>query len=206
MHFLETRGHGAVELDATGLNGVRQRGSLAGQRGVEAFDAAINCRLEIVQALVELVVNGFAIAGDAVVECVEISFQIVRKTQGVLAHALDNLAAIGFYCAVEFGHVSFDERAERAAVALEAFGEFRALILNEVFKGIDLVREGIMRGPGMADNLGDEGVDGDVERVSRLVAADENAVGQLIAERFKLTGEIGSAQIELRQHGVAGGG
>ena len=58
----------------------------------------------------------------------------------------------------------------------------------------------------MADTLGDEGVDGDVERVSRLVAADENAVGQLIAERFKLTGEIGSAQIELRQHGVAGGG
>ena len=77
VHFLETRSHRAAELHSAGLDGLRQGGCLACQRRVEARDAAVDPGLEIRQALIELPVNGLAMAGHAGVERIDIGFQIV---------------------------------------------------------------------------------------------------------------------------------
>ena len=62
------------------------------------------------------------------------------------------------------------KRAERAAVAGEFFGELRALVLHEIVERAHLQRQRVVRGLGLAHHLGDQRVDGDVERVARLVA------------------------------------
>ena len=119
-----------------------------------------------------------------------------------MAHALDDLATVGFHSAVEFGDVSGNEGTKGAAVAREAFGKFGALILDKTFEDVDLTGEGVLRSLGLADDFGNKRIDGYVEGFVRLIAADENALCQLIADRVKLAAKIGCAQIELRKEGI----
>ncbi|MGY3034801.1 hypothetical protein ACVIIV_003971 [Bradyrhizobium sp. USDA 4354] len=59
-----------------------------------------------------------------------------------------------------------------------------------------------MRGLGLADDLGDQGVDGGVERLARLVAAGHDLAGETVAGVVDLGGDIVGTQLELEQQRV----
>ena len=62
----------------------------------------------------------------------------------------------------------------------------------------------VVRGLGLADHLGDQRIDGDVERVAGLVAGGEDLGRQAIAGVVDLADEIAGAQLELEQQRVGG--
>ncbi len=62
-----------------------------------------------------------------------------------------------------------DQCAQRAAVAREALGQLGALFLHQFVEGVHLQAEGVVRGFGLARDLGDQRVDGGVEGLARLV-------------------------------------
>ncbi len=80
----------------------------------------------------------------------------------------------------------------------------RALVLHEVVEGAHLQRQRVVRGLGLAHHLGDQRVDGDVERVARLVARGEDTGGELVAGLVDLVDEVARAQLELEQQRVGG--
>ena len=57
---------------------------------------------------------------------------------------------------------------------------------------------------GLADDLGHQRVDGDVERVAGLVAAGQDLGGEPVAGVVDLADEVAAAQLELEQQRVAG--
>ncbi len=85
------------------------------------------------------------------------------------------------------------------AVAGEFFRQLRALFLHQAVERGDLGGQRIIGGFGLADDLGDEGADRHVERVARLVAAGQDAVGQPIARVVDPGDEIGGTQIHFGQ-------
>ncbi len=84
-----------------------------------------------------MVGNLGALGGEALVEGVDIGLEVVRHGLGVLAHPLDDLAAIGLHRAVEFRDVAGDEGAERAGVAGELLGQFRAAVADQFLEGFE---------------------------------------------------------------------
>ncbi len=121
---------------------------------------------------------------------------------GALAHALDDLAAEGLHGAVELGDVARDQGTQRAGIAGELLDQLGALVLHQLVERAHLQRQRIVRGLGLADDLGDEGVDRGVERLARLVAGRHDLAGEAIAGVVDLGGEVVGAQLELEQQRV----
>ena len=167
-------------------------------------DAALQRGLELRKALVQRGGDLAAIRGQAGIEGVDIGLEAVGDVLGALAHPLDDLAAEGLDGAVELGDVAGDQCAQRAAVAREFFRQFAALVLHQFVEGAHLQRKRIVRGLGLADDLGDQRVDGDVERVAGLVAGGEDAGREAVAGFVDLVDEIGAAQLEFQQQRVGG--
>ncbi len=138
------------------------------------------------------------------VEGVDIGLQAVGDVLGALPHALDDIAAEGLHRAVEFRDVAGDQRAERAGVAGEFLGELAAVVLHQVVERAHLQRQRIVRGLGLAHHLGDQRIDGDVERLARLVAGRHDLAGEAVAGVVDLADEVIAAQLELEQQRVRG--
>ncbi len=120
-----------------------------------------------------------------------------------MAHALDDFAAEGFHRAIELGDVAGDQGAERAAVACEFLGEFGALVLHQLVERAHLQAQRVVRGLGLADDLGDQRIDGGVQRFAGLVAAGHDVIGQPVAGFVDLADEVAAAQLEFEQERVA---
>ncbi len=86
----------------------------------------------------------------------------------------------------------------------EFFGQFAALVLHQLFERADLQGEGVVRGLGLADDLGHQRVDGDVERFAGLVARGEDLGREPVAGVVDLAHQVAAAQFELEQQRVAG--
>ncbi len=145
-----------------------------------------------------------SIGGHAGIEGIDIALQAFRDVLRALTHAIDDLAAESLDGAIEFRDVAGDQRTERAAVAREFLGEFRTLLLHQFVERAHLQAERIVRGFGLADDLRDQRVDGNVKRVAGLVSAGEDTGCQAIAGFVDLAHQIATAQFKLQQQGVAG--
>ncbi len=121
-----------------------------------------------------------------------------------LTHAVDDVAAEGFDGAIEFGDVARNERAKRAAVAREFLRKLAALVLHQFVESAHLQAQRIMRGFGLADDLGHQRVDGDVQRIAGFVAAAEDLGREAVAGIVDLAHQIAAAQFKLQQQRVAG--
>ena len=186
------------------IDRVVERSDLGVERTVEIGHAGSERDFELRQTLVERGGDLAAVRGQAVVEGVDIALEAFGDILRALAHPLDDLAAEGFDGAIEFRDVAGDQRAERAAVAREFFRKFAALVLHQFVERAHLQRERIVRGFGLAGDLGHQRVDGDVERVAGLVAGGHDLGRQPIAGVVDLADEIAAAQFEFQQQGVGG--
>ena len=195
---------GVVErLDLAVERGV-EVDDLAVERSVEVGDAAAEIGLELQQPLVQRRGDLAAIGGQAGVEIVDIVLQGIGDILGALAHALDDFAAEGLHGAVEFRNMPGDQGAERAAVAGEFLRQFAALVLHQFVERAHLQRQRVVRGFGLADDLGHQRIHRDVERLAGLVAGGEDLVGEPIAGIVDLADEIAAAQLEFEQQRVRG--
>ena len=104
---------------------------------------------------------------------------------------------------IEFADVTGDQRAERAAVTRELLGQLGALVAHQLVERAHLHAERVVGVFGLADHLGDQGVDGDVQRFAGLVAAGQHLGGEAVAGVVDLAGEVGAAQVEFDQQRVA---
>ncbi|CEG07381.1 hypothetical protein BN961_00770 [Afipia felis] len=195
---------GAFECGQALVDGVVERLDRGVERHFKRGDAGIESALEDAKAFVEGVADLGAMRSDARVEGVDIGFQAVGNALGVLAHALDDLAAIGLHRAVELRDVTRDQCAERAAVAGEFLGQLATLFTHQRLERGNAGGEGFVRAFGLARDLGDQRVDGDVEGFAHLVAAGEDVVRKTGAGLVHLRGEVDGAQLHLVQQRVAG--
>ena len=76
--------------------------------------------------------------------------------------------------------------------------------LHQFVERAHLQGQGVVRGFGLADDLGHQRIHGDVERVAGLVAGGEDLGRQPVAGFVDLADEIAAAQFEFQQQGVAG--
>ena len=144
-------------------------------------DAVSERGFELNQALVQRGGDLAAVRGQAGVESVDIGLQGLRDILRALTHAVDDIAAEGFHGAIEFGDVAGNERAQRAAVAREFFRKLAALVLHQFVESAHLQAERIVRGFGLADDLGHQRIHGDVQRIAGLVAAGEDLGREAVA-------------------------
>ena len=187
---LARRVEGRFERFQAAVDGFVERLDPAVERSIEVADAGAQRGFELQQALVQRGGDLAAVRAQAVVEGVDVVLQAVADLLGPLSHALDDLAAERLDGAVELRDVARDQRSQRAAVAGEFFREFAALVLHQFVEGVHLQGEAVVRGLGLADHLGDQRVDGHVERVAGLVAGGEDAGRQPVAGFVDLVDEV----------------
>jgi hypothetical protein len=180
------------------IEGLLERLQLGVKRGIEVGHAAVQRDFELRKALVHGSGDLAAVRGQTGIEVVDIGLQAVGDVLGALAQPLDDLAAEGLDGAVELRDVAGNQRAERAAVAGEFFRQFGTLVLHQFVEGAHLQRERIVRGLGLADDLGDQRIHGNIERLAGLVAGGEDVGGEAIAGFVDLVDEVAAAQLEFQ--------